>query len=530
MTNAKLVISVVRDHRHLTIVLAIVLALYLAFPLQLQSIEPYNYAAAIERYYKDSIGFSLAQGENLPDFGRYHPNHPLGHVLAGWAYDWLHIPAMAWMRFMNMTASLVGSLFFYLILLQLRFSRGLSATTVALFLSTYCGLFTIFSGEWHMPALALSLGGVWQAFTYVVEGRKRNLYAAALLMAFGASYHLGASYFMIPVGIVLLFVRPIHERWREILIAGLLIFIILLLVYFVIPFILFGFRSAEEFLRTFLIYKYLPITRYEGFVWLSVAARTLLQSVIFTPAGFKGTELYAGLLILIICLAFSRFYRAQIQRHLKAIILLMPGPWIALYVAFSARPDALLGWLFLLPFFILVAVKAIADLHRRAKTYLSFIPGCLLICNLVFALLPNSLQRRDNIFFFGLPPAAPTSVPVAFVENSPVFTDPEIWFAGSELGFRNQMHFFPCCGENNYFSRLKNWTRKNPGFVLVSDGNEFGLENLLRSEGLHYVRWIDRRAKWPLDLVPSTLYVQHIASPWNEKKLIIWVPENLVRY
>ena len=527
---AGLAISIIRNHQFLTLVLFIALALYLLFPLKLQSVEPYNYAAAIERYSKDSVGFSLAQGKYLPDFGRYHPNHPLGHVLAGWAYDWLKIPALTWIRFMNTIASLFAAVFFYAMLLRLRFSKVVSATTVALFLATYCGLFTVFSGEWHMPAVALSLAGIWQAFIYVEEGTKRHLYRTALLLGIGACYHLGAFYFLIPIGIVLLFVRPIKERWREFFTAGLMVFLILLFVYIIIPFILFRFQSADDFLRTLLIYKYLPRIHYEGFTWILVALRTILQSVLFTPAPPKGVEFYAGLYLLIIIFSLWRFYRTDIPRYVKAIILLIPGLWLLPYLAFAARPDALLGWLYLLPFICLVIVKSFADLHPRAIHFLKILPVLVLSWNMIFMILPNSLQKRENIFFFNLPPSAPSNIPLAFVENTPVFTDPEIWYAGSELGFRNQMHFFPCCGENNYYSRLKHWIRENPGFALVSDGREPVLENLLRSEGLQYVRWIDRRARWPLALIPSTLYVQHIASPWNEKKLTVWVPESLLRY
>ncbi len=527
---ARFVISNVRGHWHLALVIFIALTMYLLFPLQLQSVEPYNYAAAIEGYSKDSVGFALAQDNWLPDFGRYHPNHPIGHALAGWAYDWLRIPALTWMRFMNTSASLVATIFFYVILLRIQFSQSTAAVTVALFLTTYCGMFAVFSGEWHMPAIALSLAGIWQVIVYVEEGTRRHLNHSALLLGIAACHHLGAFFLMVPIGVILLLVRPIKERWREIFSAGLLIFVMLLLVYVIIPIMLFRFQSIDDYLRTLLVYKYLPHIRYEGFDWIMVAARTFLQSIVFTPLPPKKVEWYAGSVLLFFLLGLLRFSRSGLPRYVKAIFLLIPGLFLFSYVALSARPDALLGWIFLLPFICLVIVKTIADLHPRAMLFLAVMPVFLLGWNLVFAIIPNSLQKRENIFFFKLPPGTPSTIPLAFVENTPVFTDPEIWYAGSEMGFRNQMHFFPCCGENNYYARLKRWIRENPGFALVSDGNETNMENLLRSEGLQYVRWLDRRTKWPLSLVPSTLYVQHIASRWNEKKLTIWVPEDLLRY
>lgn len=525
-----LVISRIRDHRYLTMVLLIALALYLLFPLQLQSLEPYNYAAAIERYYKDSVGFSLSQGEYIPDFGRYHPNHPIGHAIAGLAFDWFSIPALTWIKIVNTIAALASGIFFYMWLLQLRCSRAVATVSVALSMATHGGLFTVFSGEWHLPAVALSLAGMWQISIYIEEGIKRYLYRATLLFGIATCYHLAAFFYLFPLGIVLLFLRPLNERWREFTIAAMGLFLLLLIVYIIVPFIIFRFHSLEEFSRTFFVYSRLSHIRYGGLDWLLITARTIFQTVMFTPVSIRSANVFMVIFFLLFAIAAWRFSRGNIARPMRIIVLSIPGWWVFCHWLLGARPDSLIGWFFILPFVSLIIVKALSDMHRLAIRILVAFPLLLLGWNLWLAILPNSLQKRENIFFFNLPPGTSSTIPVAFVENTPVFTDPEIWYAGSELGFRNQMHFFPCCGENNYYSRLKHWIRKNPGFVLVSDGSESALDNLLRSEGLNYVRWLDRRARWPLSLVPSTLYVQHIASPWNEKKLVVWVPEDLLRY
>src|SRR5687767_10276803 len=104
-------LPLIRDHKWILLILFVAAALFVAFPLQLQSMEAYSYAASIEKYYNIATTFALTQGEYLPDFGRYHPNHPLGHVLAGLAYDWLKIPALDWMRFTNIVSTLAAGLF-----------------------------------------------------------------------------------------------------------------------------------------------------------------------------------------------------------------------------------------------------------------------------------------------------------------------------------------------------------------------------------------------------------------------------------
>ena len=521
-----------RMHRHLHLVIVLVTALstYLIFPLQLQSGEPYNYASAIEQYYQNSIGFSLAQGYPLPDFGRYHPNHPLGHALAGWAYDLLKIPALSWIRFVNITVAIFAGLFLYVLLLHLRFSKAISATSVALFLATYCGLFTVLSGEWHMPALALSLAGFWQIFVYIDSGAKLHLWRGAALFGVAACYHLAAFFYIIPVGIVLLFVRPIKERWRELVSAGAAILGLLVIVYIVIPFILFRFQSMEEFSRTFFVYKYLSHVRYEGLEWLQMAGRTILHTVLFTPPHLKATDYVVGLFFFLIFLSLWRFYHIPMDRAKKVILLLTPAWWLATHWVFGARPDALLGWLFVLPFLSLMITTAFSYLQPRAIRIVAVLPVLVFGWNLSLGVLPNSLSQRENAFYFALPPSTPKNTPIAFVESNSLLMDGEKWYAGSALGFRNQTHFLPCCGENNYFSRLKRWAKANPGFVLVANGRHSAIETFFQAEGLRYKRWLDRKADWPPSLIPSTIYVQHMAAPSYEKRLTIWVPDTLLRY
>jgi hypothetical protein len=521
-------IPVIREHLLLALVLCGALCFYLIFQLQYQAPEPYNYATAIEGYFGNSFGFELAQGQKLPDISRYHPNHPLGHVLAGLAYDWLGIPALAWMRFVNILGALFAGLFLYQIARYYGLAKNLSVLTVSLFLSTNCGMFTVLSGEWHIPAIALSLAGIRQILSYIDGGSVMHLYRASLLFAVASCYHLWALFYLVPLAIVLLFVRPIKKFWRELLKAALLIFLILLVVYLILPFVLFRFRSSEEFLRTFLMYKYLTHTQYAGFEWLQIAGRTLFHTFLYTPVRFKGTDLSVLVFLVALTFAFWRFYKSERTGPQKAIILLVPIWWPIMQVAIGARPDGLLGWLFAWPFICLIIVKALSGIDRRAAYFGAALTAFTFAWNFSLAYYPNSQSKPENVFYFTLPGQIPVTTPVAFVISQPLLMMGDIWYAGSKLGYRKQMHFMPCCGEYNYMVHLKRWALENPGFVLVSDGHQSQLEGFIRAQGLHYRLWSDRQGDWPSSLIQTTLYVQHTAPNFYPKRLTIWAPDKLL--
>lgn len=522
-------ISVIREHRLLTLVLFAALCLYLFFPLQLQAPEPYNYATAIEGYFRNSFGFELAQGQKLPDFGRYHPNHPLGHVLAGWAFDWLKIPALSWMRFVNILGALLAGLFLYQISRHFNVAKGISALTVALFLSTYIGMFTVLSGEWHVPAIALSLAGILQIFSYIESGQARYLLRGSLLLAISSCYHLWTFFYLFPIGIVLLVFPPTKQSRRILFWAGLMIFLVLCIAYAIVPFALFRFQTSEEFFRTFLVYKYLNHVRYAGVEWLLMSARAIVHTFMYIPVKFKGADIFVLSFFIGLAFTFWKFYKSERAAPKMAIIILVPIWWPIMQTITGARPDGLLGWLFAWPFVCLIIVKAVSELRRGATYICAGLTVLVFSWNFALAYYPNSQSKRENVFYFNLPKQVPSTVPVAFVINQPLLMMGEIWHAGSELGYRNQMHFVPCCGENNYLIRLKRWALENPGFVLVSDGRQEVLESFLRAEGLSYRILSDRRGDWPSSLIQTTLYIQHKAPNFYPKRLTIWAPENGLR-
>lgn len=525
VSRCNIVRQTVRHHRPLFLILLTIASFYILFPFRLQAPEVYGAAAGIEKYQDASTTFALAQGRKLPDFGRYHPNHPIGHVIAALAFDYLNIAALNWMRVVNAVSALCAGCMLYLISLGMGLNRNVAALTTALFLGSYAAFLAVLSGEWHMPALALSLTGLWRLIPYITEKKTRGLYEGSALLCFAASYHLAAISILVPIGLVILFIRPLKEHYREIVLAGGIVLVPLIVVYFVVPIILFDISSPEDFFGLFFIYRYLEHIRYSGLDWPIMLVRSLSHAFVHTPTETLVANSIVFSFLLTAAVSAYFFLRTKIDLPLKFIIgfiLLWPiGPAIT-----GSRVDAMNGWLFMVPILSLVIATAISTAFSGRWSFVTaIIPVLLFAWNFASAALPHRFMSAEDIFFFRAPSEISTSTPIAFVIGNPVLSRAETWHAGSNLGFRNQTLFFPCCGEKNYYARLREWMRINPGFILVSDGDQKAIEDLLRSRNLQYDRYVDRRAEWPASFVPVTLFHQHDQSFRYFKRLTVWLPQ-----
>lgn len=516
----------IRDHRILLGIIVIAAVLFTAFPFQLQSMEAYSYAASIEKYYNISTTFALSQGEYVPDFGRYHPNHPLGHVLAGVAFDWFKIPALGWIRFTNVVSTLATAVFVYLLGLQMRLSRGVSAAASALFLTTHASLLTVYSGEWHMPSLALSLAGGWQVLFYVLNGTVRHLYVGAALLSVAVFYHTGALPYSVCLAVLLLFVRT--NQWRRLLIVGAAALFGIVIVYFVLPFFVLHFAKPSDFLRTFFMYAHLEYRQFSGFGWLLAASQTLFHSFIFLPATIPIMKWLSVPFFLGLIAAGWKFFRGDVDIRVKVLFVFMLFGWPITQAIVGTRANAVYSWLFMVPLLCIVVAYALFNLHKRAIIIAATVPLLFLGWNFYHLVIPNHFYKRDDVFLFKLPENMPRSTPIVLVVNELVLTINEIWYAGSELNYRNQNAFYPCCGEDSYLFRLRRWLRANPNSIIISDGTPEIIERFLRSEQLDYARWYDRRVTWPASLLPATLYFIREPEYQYQKRLIAWLPANRI--
>jgi 4-amino-4-deoxy-L-arabinose transferase len=518
----------ISNHRLIVFLLAAAAFLFFAFPLQLQSMEAYAYAAAIEKYYNIADTFALAQGEYLPDFGRYHPNHPIGHLLAGLMFDWLGIPALTWMRLTNVTSTLAAGLFLYSLALQLKFSKYAAVNSVALFLTTHVTLFAVYSGEWHMPSLAMALAGTAQLLSYVQQEAKRNLYFGALLFFLAVSYHTAALSLAVCLGVAMLL--TLRECWRPIATAATIAGIGVILIYFVIPIYLFRFQSASDFAKVFLIYRYLDNTHHGIIAWILIAVQTLFHSFLFIPAALPAMSWFVFPFLAGFGVAAWHFFRSQLAGFVKLLFLFMLVGWPSAMAIAGSRPNGLNGWIFMAPILCLMVAKALDRFHHPRSLAVALLPATLLAWNMKHAILPNHFAKREDIFLFQVPETVLPQTPVAFVVNELVTSMSEIWNAGSILDFRTQTVFYPCCGEDAFALRLRRWLAEYPGGIVVSDYAPEQMERLLMSLGLSYVRWQDRTVVWPAALLPATLYYKRDPGYEYRKRLIVWIPLDRMPY
>ncbi len=518
--------QIVRDHQLLLLVLLVGAVLFIAFPLQLQSMEAYSYAASIEKYYNIAETFALSQGEYLPDFGRYHPNHPLGHALAALAYDWLKIPALDWIRFTNILSALAAAVFVYLLSLQMGFSRSVSAAASALLLTTHASLMAVYSGEWHMPSLALSLAGTWQVLFFALNGTRKQLYFGAFLLCVAVCYHTAALSYSVCLVVLLAYFRK--NDWRQLLLVSAAALLVIVAVYFVIPFFVLHFEKPSDFLRTFFMYAYLDYRRFGGFAWLFAAMQTLFHGFFFMPATIPMMNWLAIPFFLGFGAAGWRFFRSSVETPIKVLFIFMLFGWpIALAIA-GTRANAIYSWIFMSPLLCLVMAYALHNLHKRLIIMAAIVPLFMMAWNFHYLILPNHFYKRENVHLFRLPENIPKTTPVAFVVGELVLTISEIWYAGSELNYRNQNVFYPCCGEDSYLLRLRRWMRANPDAVIISDGAPEQIEQFLKFEGLNHVRWLDKHVAWPASLLPATLYFIREPDYKYQKRLIMWLPRGRV--
>lgn len=513
-----------RDHKLLLLILAVAAVLFVAFPLQLQSMEAYSYAAGIERYYNISTTFALSQGDYLPDFGRYHPNHPLGHVLAGMAYDWLNIPALAWMRLTNIVSTLAAALFVYLLAVQMHLTRATAISATALFLCTHSALFAVFSGEWHMPSLALSLAGTWQVLFYALNGARKPLYLGAFLLCIAVCYHTAALSYSVCLFVLLAYFR--RKEWRQLLIVSGAALIVIVVVYFVLPFLIFHFKNPSDFLRAFFMYAHLEHTRFGGIAWLLAFVQTIFHGFLFLPASIPIMSWFVFPFLLGICAAGWKFFRSSVALPIKVLFVFMLFGWPISVAISGSRANAINGWISMMPLLCIMVTYAICNVHKRLIFLAAVVPILVLGWNFYHVIMPNHFYKREDVHLVKLPENMPKNTPVVFVVNELVLTISEIWYAGSELDYRNQNVFYPCCGEDSYLFRLRRWLRANPGAVIFSDGNPEIIDRFLKSEQLDYVRWYDRQVTWPASLLPATLYFIREPDYKYRKRLVAWLPGN----
>lgn len=514
--------ALIREHFIIMSMLLLVSGYFFAFSVRLQALEPYAYAAGIEGYYDFSRLFALAAGKALPDFGRYHPNHPLGQALAGVVFDRFGISVLTWMYAINVVSALCAGYLIYVLCISLKLGKFKANLSAAIFFSTHFVALASLSGEWHMPAVALNIAGMHRLVCFFMHNKRRYLYQASILMVIGGCYHINAAFVLMYVGVVLLFVRPLWKYPVEMLTAFTIVSVPVIFVYLLIPMKLYNLTTGTKFLDFFLAYSKLNPTPYEGIGWILMAFKTLFHGFIFIFPGLQYLPIFVLVFSLIMVSVMVSFARSQILAPIRWLFLFLAVGWLLGPRLINSRPDALNGWLFILPYLSIMIVVGACNISKHLRIPLAIIAVMFFTWNFLHWTLPNHEKRSDEVFLLSAPALQDPKIPIGFVIYLPPFSFPEIWHAGSVLNLRFQETFFPCCGERGFNRRLLNWLHDNPKAIVVTDDHFEELEAFLNAKGLRPNRIVDRTADWPANLTPATVYIPLQAPLRLHKRIVAW--------
>jgi hypothetical protein len=520
------------------------------FPLKLQTIESYAYASAAEGFYDLSTTFQSAQPDlKLPDFSRYHPNHPLMHWIAGGLSAKTRIPALVIFKTVNFISALASLVFFYLLCLRLwSGGRGpvksgiLAAALATTIMGVSHGFWMVaLSGEVQPPALAFLLAAIYFLACYLLnekQTRGKYLLISASLLSVAFAFHL-AVFFVLPTALAVFFDPVRRKEWRLYLGAALIVLCGLILFYVILPVVILNVDSIRQYFSTILIYRFLNYIRYTGVEWYTTFLKTWAHVIAygFLPYSFAVQLVYCGLF----AFGFRAMLKSSLRKSVKALLVIWPASYVALQILSNGRADGINYWHFATPAFFIMTGYAFLGLFRRPLLRLLPVAAAVLLLalNLKGAVLPNSsLKSRDFLYVedplrlleaAGLADKAGIRTPLAFLVKEPVYSFPEIYRIGSEFGYRDERIFIACCGNKTYLDELKTWMRKHPVFSLVVDEWSVEAARLLTSENRKFRVLTEVSGEMRENWFPSSLYFERRDESRIFKRVRIFFVDDSLR-
>lgn len=507
------------DRKHIAILLASWSLLVWFFPLRIQPIEPYIYATAIEGMYDLKVTFAEANpNARLPDFSRFHPNHPLQHFVIGKLYDKTHWPALKIASAINFIFSLVALLFLFLtckiVIPQNSIALMATACSAA---STVFWLGTL-SGEVHMPAFAMLSVAGWYLCRFLVAEKKREklLLLSGFFFSLAATLHMGVFFAAIPAAAaVIADWRKAPQKRPHLLYYGAVVSMVLVmvaLVYVALVVMVLELKSWPEYRDTMAIYAHIIPIPYSGFAWLLTITKTYLHSLVF---GFGSAVLF-GKILLALSLASGAvvFARSRHSLPIKLVFLLMLPFYFFSHFFFSIRPDALNGWLFVLPAFTVPMAYTIriARAKLRFRSFGVAIFVLFFMANFMQIILPNSrtpAERYSYTTAFLSTTPTPSPFPrILVIAKDPVLTFADVYEMVQRTGRRTLEFIWSCCGRTHYRSLLIEKIQKGQIDWIISDDLASETPELLQNAGIKYEILFDQSGEISPHLLPASIYFE----------------------
>lgn len=232
---------------------------------RVHSWEAYMYAASHEGFLQLADMFSAVHGgQVLPDISRYHPYHPLFHILVKAIWQGASAvagplgftpSALTVAVVVNKASAVAVVCLAWQIFTRLLGDRVSALGAVAGMFFTKAFLFGAFSGDAHILSLALFLGSLFLVLLPLRDStvERRRVLLAAVLFSLGASVNLAIFFY----GLVPLAVLAHARRFQAALLALSVSATLLFSMYVVLPVAWLGLPDVDAYQRLFSIYSYM---------------------------------------------------------------------------------------------------------------------------------------------------------------------------------------------------------------------------------------------------------------------------------
>lgn len=315
-------------------------SIWLAFWPAFLNYESYLYAAGVEGIINVADFYNVFQPDiKMPDFSRYHPNHPLPHavVFGGWrllGFLGVSVSALDLFRALNLVSSIGVVYVTYAIAYRLIQDKVAAVSFTLLLSFTSIRWFAAVNGETHMT------GYFFLVLSFYLMVRDDNpspeppwlTLRKAVIFSLAFSFHFGMAVFsaVIAVYYVRRFLLTTDKRHLYSLLLFAFICLFFFLTFYGLLFrLILGVRSIGEWLRIFSMYSYIPMDGEIAVAGPLIRFFTSLKDGFFPGGGILAIGLTIALVAFVILGVVNLMH--DLKRGTIGILLLT---WILVPVLF----------------------------------------------------------------------------------------------------------------------------------------------------------------------------------------------------
>lgn len=389
-----------------------VVFVYLFFNIKIHMHEAYVYSGAMEGFFDVTHGhYGVSPWlANYNEFGNYHPDHPLLHLLGKMLKDFLSllsikITGIQTVSLINTMTGLGSGFLFFKIMNKVTKDKMFATlmTVVLMFSDIYW--FGAKSGEGYTSGQCFNLLSIYLIFKYLEEKKISYIVYQALSLGVAMAFHSLFVFMLIPQ--FFLFLRADK---KNILKVGAIIFAIIFafgMSFYILPlYFHIGAKSLDEMIKVFLFYSdemgvwTQHVHSLFSIVWglILYPFVTGVYHLIFTVLeGYHFIWLFFRLVLIVI--AYKAFRMVMKDKSNEARFMLW---WFATYFIFTCYilflPYDITYWLFLMPGFIFILSFYFKSLKCRNAWTLG-LALVLFTGNFINDIYPKMAIDEDKYFF-----------------------------------------------------------------------------------------------------------------------------------